>query len=219
VKDELIEVLNGAGEPTGEVVPKAEAHRLGLRHGCFHCWIVDPEGPYLLVQRRAADKEVWPGRLDVTAAGHLRAGEGPLDGLRELEEELGLVASPEDLIPLGTRYIDEEIPTGRDREFHEVYLLLRPIRPEDVKLQVEEVEAVLRVPLEDAALLGESETLPAEELGGNSWFDRRIRRWDFVPDRDECLPKVAREALRLLDGKSPRRVFYAGGAGRPSMRR
>jgi isopentenyldiphosphate isomerase len=58
---------------TGEVAWKSEAHRLGLWHRCFHCWIVAPEtsfgGPYLFVQRRAVGKETWPDRLDVTVGG------------------------------------------------------------------------------------------------------------------------------------------------------
>src|SRR5215211_1788818 len=90
--EELLDILDESGRPTGEVVAKSEAHRLGLWHRCFHCWICgsEPGGSYLLLQRRAATKDTWPGYLDVTAAGHLAAGEGTLDGLREVEEELGL---------------------------------------------------------------------------------------------------------------------------------
>ncbi|HEX5913915.1 MAG TPA: hypothetical protein VFY54_12365, partial [Rubrobacter sp.] len=73
----MLDILDESGLPTGEVVPKGEAHRLGLWHRCFHCWICgsDPEGSYLLLQRRAATKDTWPGYLDVTAAGHLASGE------------------------------------------------------------------------------------------------------------------------------------------------
>ena len=127
--DERIDVLNPRGGKTGRVTWKSEAHRRGLWHRCFHCWIVAPEepsgGPYFFVQRHAADKETWLDKLDVTAAGHLAAGERVLDGLRELEEELGLRVEPEELIPLGTRRIEQEISAGCDREFHEVFLLVR----------------------------------------------------------------------------------------------
>ena len=101
-----MDVLNARGEKTGRVAWKSEAHRRGLWHRCFHCWIVAPEtpsgGPYLFVQRRAAGKGTWPNKLDVTVGGHLGAGELALDGLREIEEELGLSVSTEELITLGT---------------------------------------------------------------------------------------------------------------------
>jgi 8-oxo-dGTP pyrophosphatase MutT (NUDIX family) len=132
--DEKIDVLDARGLMTGEVAWKSEAHRLGLWHRCFHCWIVAPEtsfgGPYLFVQRRAVGKETWPDRLDVTVGGHLGAGEEALEGgLREIGEELGLQVVPEDFIPLGTRRIELEIPVGIDREFQEVFLLVRSPLP------------------------------------------------------------------------------------------
>ena len=101
----------------GRSVAKSEAHRLGLWHRCFHCWICgsDPEGFYLLLQRRASTKDTWPDYLDITAAGHLSAGEETLDGLREVEEELGLQVNPERLVPLGTHKIEQQLP-GRPRQ-------------------------------------------------------------------------------------------------------
>ena len=142
--EELLDILDESGRPTGEVIPKSEAHRLGLWHRCFHCWICgsDPGGPYLLLQRRAAAKDTWPGYLDVTAAGHLAAGEEILDGLRAVEEELGLRVEPERLVYLGTRKIEQELKEGCDREFHEVFLLSDATPPEDLRLQKDEVEAM-----------------------------------------------------------------------------
>ena len=116
--DEKIDILDELGEKTGRVAWKSEAHRDGLWHRCFHLWIVDPgdasEGPSLFVQRRALGKETWPNRLDVTAAGHLMAGESGLDGLRELEEELGLLVGTNEVTSLGTRRNELAIPAGMD---------------------------------------------------------------------------------------------------------
>lgn len=81
----MVDVVDAAGEKTGRVVLKSEAHRLGLWYRCFHCWILAPvsgsDGPYLFAQRRADQKDTWPGMLDVTAAGHLRASEETRDAL------------------------------------------------------------------------------------------------------------------------------------------
>ena len=123
-----IDVLDARGLMTGEVAWKSEAHRRGLWRRCTRCWISSPEilssGSYLFVQRRAVGKETWPNRLDVTLGGHLGAGEEALEGgLQEIEEELKLQLA-RDLILLGTRRVELEMPGGIDREFQEVFLLV-----------------------------------------------------------------------------------------------
>ena len=206
--DEKIDVLDARGLMTGEVAWKSEAHRLGLWHRCFHCWIVAPEtsfgGPYLFVQRRAVGKETWPDRLDVTVGGHLGAGEEALEGgLREIGEELGLQVVPEDFIPLGPRRIELEIPVGIDREFQEVFLLVRSLSPGDLRLQKEEVAAVARLRIDDVeALCGGSE-VPAEEWTGGVTAPVSVRLADFVPGEDGYLLRAARAARNVLDGKRP----------------
>jgi isopentenyldiphosphate isomerase len=209
--DERVDVLDELGRRTGEVVWKSEAHRRGLWHRCFHCWVsqtaIDASGPCLLVQRRAPEKETWPGRLDVTAAGHLAAGEETLDGLRELEEELGLRVDPGRLIPLGTRRIEQEIPAGCDREFHEVFLLLDSTPPGELELQPGEVASILRVELGEAEGMRYGGSVPAEEWRDGERFSTRIRLTDFVPSEDEYLLKVSRAARRALAGERPGRVF------------
>jgi isopentenyldiphosphate isomerase len=208
--DELLDVLDGFGRPTGGVAWKSEAHRLGLWHRCSHCWVygADAAGPYLLVQRRAATKDTWPGRLDVTAAGHLRSGEDPLGGaLREVEEELGLRVAPERLVPLGTRRIEQRIKEGCDREFHEVFLLFDPTSPNEMRLQEGEVEAVLRVGLDDAERLGAGVVAPAVEYAEGGASTTRVGLSDFVANEDDYLRRVAWAARRLLAGESPGRDF------------
>ena len=207
--DELLDILDETGRPTGEVVAKSEAHRLGLWHRCFHCWICgsDPEGSYLLLQRRAATKDTWPGYLDITAAGHLSAGEEVLDGLREVEEELGLRVDPERLIPLGTRKVEQKIPAGRDREFHEVFLLVDETPPERMRLQKEEVEAVYRLNLDDVEDLYETGSAPVREYAQSKTSTTRIQLTEFVPQNEDYLAQVARAAHQLLSGKSHTPIF------------
>jgi isopentenyldiphosphate isomerase len=208
--DELLDVLDERGRPTGGVAWKSEAHRRGLWHRCFHCWIAgeDAGDSYLLVQRRDATKDTWPGCLDVTAAGHLQSGEEPLrGGLREIEEELGLKVEPERLIPLGTRRIEQKLPDGCDREFHEVFFLFDPTPPEDLLLQKGEVEAVLRIKLGDAERLGAIGSVPSVEYAEGKVSATRARLSDFVPNTDDYLRLVAGAARRLLAGESPGQVF------------
>lgn len=208
--DEKIDILDDHGRPTGRVAWKSEAHRRGLWHRCFHCWVwdVDADGPYLLAQRRAAAKDTWPGYLDVTAAGHIGAGEAVLGGgLRELEEELGLRPEPGRLVPLGTRRVELEIPAGLDREFHEVFLLRQDVPPGELRLQPEEVASVLRLRLDDAEALDQDETVPADEWSDGGHRAVGVGVADFVPAGDGYVPRVARAVRLLLDGEKPGRVF------------
>jgi isopentenyldiphosphate isomerase len=209
--DEKVDVLDEFGRPTGEVVWKSEAHRRGLFHRCFHCWIAgeDTDGAYLLVQRRAADKDTWPGRLDVTAAGHLQSGEGTLaGGLREIEEELGLRVDPGRLVSLGTRRIEQEITDGCDHEFHDVFLLLDGTPPWELRLQEGEVEAVLRIGLDAAEALGAGQdSAPAKEYASGEASATRVSPSEFVPNEDDYLRCVAQAARRVLAGVESGRVF------------
>lgn len=202
-----MDILDARGNPTGRVAWKSEAHREGLWHRCFHLWVCDPSGPYLLVQRRARQKDTWPGYLDVTVAGHLAAGEGTLDGVREAEEELGLRVDPARLLRLGTRRIEQDIPAGCDREFHEVFLLLDSTPPGRMNLQTEEVEAVLRFALADAERLDGGEDVPAEEWrdGASSPVDVSLN--DFVPKGEGTVSRVAMAARAAIAGEVPSRVF------------
>jgi isopentenyldiphosphate isomerase len=207
--EELLDILDESGRPTGEVVPKGEAHRLGLWHRCFHCWICgsDPAGSYLLLQRRAATKDTWPGYLDVTAAGHLAAGEETLDGLREVEEELGLRIEPERLVPLGRRRVEQELPGGCDRELHEVFLVSDATPPGDLRLQREEVKAVFRLDLDDVETLYEKGSAPASEYAEGRTSATRIYLAEFVPKEEGYLAQVAGAARRHLSGAPPVPLF------------
>lgn len=93
--DELWQAYNEQGEPTHKLT-KDEA-RSGVLHGAAHIWIWHHDGRQIrvLLQVRAKDKPTWPGYLDISAAGHLNAGEQPLTAaIRETQEEIGLTINP-----------------------------------------------------------------------------------------------------------------------------
>ena len=210
--DEKVDILDSHGEKTGEVAWKSEAHRLGLWHRCFHCWILSPAipsgGACLLVQRRAAGKDTWPNRLDVTAAGHLESGEETLEGgPREVEEELGLTVASDELVPLGTRRSELQIPAGLDREFQEVFLLVRTLSPKDLRLQEEEVAAIARLPLDDVEALYGGGEIPAQEWTRGETSTVSVSLADFVPGEDEYLLRVVCAARAYLDGEHTGALF------------
>ena len=122
----------------------------------MHLWVVNvSEGaPWVLLQRRSFTKDTWPGRVDVSVGGHLGAGEGPLDALREAEEEVGLGVSPEAVRFLGRVAVARTLPGGgADREILDVYAT-QTVRPlESFRPHPAELDSVLAASLDDALAL------------------------------------------------------------------
>ena len=144
---ELIDVLTPAGAPAGITKPKAEVHRDGDWHRAAHVWIVTPDGR-LLLQRRSLRKENYPGLWDVSAAGHVSAGETAREcAVRETFEELGLRISAEELQFLGTLRESCVLNGGTyiDNEFHDVFLVRRDVDLASLVLQDGEVDEAMLV--------------------------------------------------------------------------
>ncbi len=86
---ELAEYLDGRDRPLG-IMPLSEVHRQSLFHRSVLILVYNPQGKVYL-QKRAASKSLYPGRYDVSASGHVQAGESRLEAaIRELDEELGI---------------------------------------------------------------------------------------------------------------------------------
>ena len=91
-QDELIEVVDDFDKPV-LVVSAFEARRQKLRRRVILVLLHDSDGR-LYLQRRGKQKTAYPGLWDVSASGHVRAGEAREDAARrELYEELGVKAS------------------------------------------------------------------------------------------------------------------------------
>ncbi len=70
-------------------------HKQGIRHREVHVWVVT-EDKKIVFQKRAMNKDTWPGRLDATAGGHVDSATETYQeaGERELFEETGLSKTP-----------------------------------------------------------------------------------------------------------------------------
>ena len=87
---EWLDIVDENGVPTGQVVSRQEAHRLGLRHRTSHVWIVRRREGNLqvLLQKRSEEKDSYPGCYDISSAGHIPAGADFVpSALRELKED------------------------------------------------------------------------------------------------------------------------------------
>ncbi|HEY6139628.1 MAG TPA: NUDIX domain-containing protein [Thermoanaerobaculia bacterium] len=141
---ELIDVLTPDGAPTGVTKTKAEVHRDGDWHRAAHVWIVASDGRFLL-QRRSLRKENYPGLWDVSAAGHLSAGETSREtAVRETFEELGLRIDARELQFIATLRESCALNGGTyiDNEIHDVFVVRRDVDLASLVLQDGEVDAV-----------------------------------------------------------------------------
>lgn len=164
---ELFDIRKEDGSLTGLTRERTLAHEDGTIHGTSHVWVVRQqemlqtqvmqEGDDLesirgshydiLLQKRSRSKDSFPGCYDISSAGHLPAGSDFLESaLRELEEELGIQASEEDLQYIGMHQaLLQTTFYGRpwnNYEISAVYLYEKPVDIRNLTLQQEEIEEV-----------------------------------------------------------------------------
>lgn len=201
VTGELIDVVSPA---TGDVLAtenRAVVHAEGLWHQVFHCLVMRPSAQSVVLQRRAFTKAAFPGLLDLSATGHLEAGESPLDGLREFEEELGASLEADLLIPIGTRLLADDNGEGKNRERVHVFFVLddRPLGdyrppPHEVAGLVEVAVTDLLAILGDPALTVEARSTMAES--------EPVSRSDLVEGTNGYWTVLAVMAQRALAGET-----------------
>ncbi|WP_203249210.1 NUDIX hydrolase [Sporosarcina beigongshangi] len=167
-----------------------EVHRQGLWHETFHCWLVDDE--FVYIQKRSAVKKDFPGLFDITAAGHILATETVMDGIREVEEELGLAVDMKRIDAKGIIRDVIELPGFIDREFANVFLYHSTYQPSEFLLQQEEVASVHAVKRQELRNLFLIET---EVVVCTNIFDGTVLEIglvDFVPHERTYFEQVAR---------------------------
>ncbi len=172
---ELLDIVDRTGRPTGLTVDRETAHLEGIRHRTSHVWLLRRRGDTveILLQKRSREKDSYPGCYDISSAGHIPAGVDFVpSALRELKEELGLDAAPEELVYCGQRRfschaIFHDRPFW-DNQISNVYVLWRDAEPETLTLQESEVESVQWLPFWDCLKAVRSGSIPsciyAEEL-------------------------------------------------------
>ena len=159
----------------------------GVRHRTAHIWIVrEQDGKaQLLLQKRSAEKDSFPGRFDTSSAGHIQAGDEPEESaIRELHEELGIRAakggsynSPDALIFNTKRNSHGKM--FRDNEVAFVYMYTKPVDAKKLILQKEEVESV-------------------------EWFDMEELDTALQPPRDQrfCVPYGGLPDCKTMAGRA-----------------
>jgi isopentenyl-diphosphate delta-isomerase len=141
--EEYLDILDEEGNKTGEAKPYNEAHEKGLRHAAVHVWVVTPDNRIIL-QKRAANKRLFPSHWDISVGGHVSAGQTHLEAaIRETQEELGLDFKESDFMLLRTLQVHNEPNNGYiDEEFNYMYVVRADVKESDLKFTDGEVEEV-----------------------------------------------------------------------------
>lgn len=137
-QDEIVAVVDENNRVVG-ALPRSQMRAEGQRHRATYILVFD-SGGRIFVQKRTAQKDIYPGFFDVATGGVVLAGESyEASALRELAEELGIKD-----VPL-SRHFDFCHEEGGNRVWGRVFSC---VYEGDVVLQAEEVESGEFLPLE-----------------------------------------------------------------------
>ena len=165
---ELLDIVDEHGNITGMVVEREEAHRRGILHRTSHVWIVREKNGQLqiLLQKRSEEKKILILAAMIYPVQDIFQQEEDFisSALRELKEELGYDAKPEQLIYCGQRQFEFQ-QTFHGKLFHDnqvsnVYLMWLDQEPEQFTLQKEEISEVRWMELKECIQKVKSNQIP-----------------------------------------------------------
>ncbi len=207
--EEIIDVYDEKMHLLGQAT-RSQAHQEGLWHMSFHCWIVrrSPEGrPQVLLQVRGKTQN-HPSLIDISAAGHLLSGETPHDGIKSIEQELGLKVDFAKLTKLFTANHVFQKDGYINHEFNPTYLLEDSTPLLDYKLNPDRVEGLFIADVEDMLNLFKHKVDKIYVNGLKLNTDRKytpfagnITREEFVPHTDQYFIKVMENIQRWFQGQ------------------
>jgi isopentenyldiphosphate isomerase len=197
LETELLNIFDDNRKQIG-VASRKEVHKQGHWHETFHCWFVSREKDqdYIYFQYRSKEKKDYPGLLDITAAGHLLSHESVMDGMREVEEELGIHVDFADLVPLGVIDYIAEKENFIDKELAHVFLYHSNYSLEEFSPQPEEVTGIYQIAMEEfyGLWFGGKELIEAEGFQVDNGIripnSINVRKTDFVPHQDYYYKRV-----------------------------
>lgn len=218
-----IDVYTDKNEPAGYSVSKKEAHAKGLWHRVFTCLVVNTDNQTIYLQKKTPGRYIFdrPDYLDITVGGHYEAGEKIEDGIREIEEEIGIKVSFEQLVPLGQRQTSVTLDKHyNNNEFQHIFLLPTKNTITEFKHNTNEVCGLVEIPVLDGINLitGSIDQLTVsssfQDTSGAQCKDVKlitVRREDFVPSylkTDEFMLRLLIAAQRYLEGQDPKLIYW-----------
>lgn len=197
---ELFDILQEDGTPTGVQKERETVHQNGDLHGSVRIWLIR-EGTVLL-QKRALNKDSYPGCYDVASSGHIDAGEDAITAaIREVQEEINLTITKDDLIPLFTQrlHVDVNQISGRfiSNEVNTVYMLRKELNLTSVSGQRSEIDSLRWIPMPDLlTALRENNSnycIPLSECERVFTYYSQYRQLSYIL-------RTLKEGIRLKEG-------------------
>ncbi|GGI57639.1 NUDIX hydrolase [Winogradskyella haliclonae] len=170
--DELLDIVDENGKPTGKTALKSEVHKKGWYHNTIHLWLYT-DNDEILLQQRSHKKVIYPLLWDVSVAGHIDAGETFKEAAtRETKEEIGLKLNENDLTKIGTHLHKSIYDNGtiKDFEFHQVYVAKLSIDLNQLIPQKDEVEALKLVTFNEFENLLANSTTNSHFIASNTEY-------------------------------------------------
>lgn len=209
---------------------RGQVHTDGDWHRALEIHLVNPKNGSIIFQQRWKDKDVEPLKLGAAAAGHYALGESFSDGLREVEEEIGLSVNEVVKKSQGKFYrimgerifilTREEIRDGNwkilkrkilNREFQDIGILLSEVELSQLKMQREELNGLLQFRNQDILELFKWEReyithiewLQFDEVWNTVQYEPKIwRKEDFTFNIDNYYLKISSMVRDILSGRN-----------------
>lgn len=147
---EYLDELNEDGTKNGRRVERSYAHEHGILHATSQIYIYRYfKGKLeILLQRRSETKDSYPGKLDISCAGHVPSGmDYSENALKELSEELGICITPAELAKVGVFRTSKRAEfygkPFRDEQLSAVYITEQYLDIDKIDFQREEISEVV----------------------------------------------------------------------------
>lgn len=182
MKEELIDVLDENGIKTGEILPRSVIHKEGIWHRAIVVAIVNEKNEILL-QQRSENKEKNAGLWDISAAGHISAGQDSLmSATREISEEvsvsLGFNVEVKDFRFMYSFRKEQKFSDDfMERQFYDFFILRQyGLNENNIRFQASEVQAIKFVNISEL---------------------NEMREQGVLVPRDECYDELANYLFRM----------------------
>lgn len=130
------------GVEKGIMAPRHQVHRDGSWHISVNLALWVP-GQGWLLQKRSAKKDTNPGAWEISASGHLKDNETPLQcALREASEELGVKITADQVKHFGFIPYESQTRVWWDREWQHCFWAIAPGNWKEYSFDLREVEAL-----------------------------------------------------------------------------
>ena len=167
--EEMIDVLDENGVKTGTMAPRSEVHKKGLWHRAIVVAVLN-ENNEILLQQRSANKEKNPNKWDISAAGHISAGQDSImAATREINEEVSVnlgfnVEVKEFRFMYSFRKMQVFAENFIENQFYDFFILRQNgLRREAIKFQDSEVQDIKFVTISELNEMRKTDDLVARD--------------------------------------------------------